>query len=543
MKAAGRRAVLAAVGACAVLAAPAQATVRQGAASDPAGDSTESAATDIVAVEGSSDDAAGAAAVTVQTAAAGWSGTWLLGVAGTRASNGACGTPLVLFAADPASGAVQFSRDDGTQRTGTLRVDGTRVTMSGTGSDLAVAFDCATAYTVPANGQLSQAYDRSDTPATLSAPAPAPTATPAPPPPPAPAPVAPPPVPKAAKLTVSLAGVPSTIKRNRTIRLRLRVANDGSKRSSALRVTFNRPRGLSGLGGKARKLGALKPAQKRTLTVKVKLTKRARTSSTLKATVRAGKLKASSAVVLRIGKARKVKPKPGAPVAKQGPLAGTYWWRTVNHVDWAWDNRALYFVDDRTVYSGFPAGGLPATCTTPPAKPDAEIDERDGCLPYTYDEKSGALTIGDKAGTFKPGGGLDVDGNGYGALVPPAPGTRFAGNELEHISFRGMCGLIFGCTVSQQHLSLLSDGQFVLSSSTTSSMGDPGIGGGYTYVGNFPPDEHGTYEVQPGGKIQLTYANGTVRVETFAVDTNSAGAADPVGEGVLLGADNFYPGS
>jgi hypothetical protein len=48
---------------------------------------------------------------------------------------------------------------------------------------------------------------------------------------------------------------------------------------------------------------------------------------------------------------------------KKGPLVGSYWWRTVNHVDCAWDNRAFSFVDDRAVDSG-----LPASCTTPPAK-------------------------------------------------------------------------------------------------------------------------------------------------------------------------------
>jgi VCBS repeat-containing protein len=37
-------------------------------------------------------------------------------------------------------------------------------------------------------------------------------------------------------------------------------------------------------------------------------------------------------------------------------------------------------------------------------------------------------------------------------------------------------------------------------------------------------------------------ADGHVRLETFAVDTKD-GAPDPLGEGVFIGEDNFYPDS
>ena len=214
-------------------------------------------------------------------------------------------------------------------------------------------------------------------------------------------------------------------------------------------MSFGKARGLSGVS-KAKKLPALKPAQKRTLKLKVKLTKSARVATTLKVTVKAGKLKESSALVLRIGKAKKAVPQP-AP--KKSPIVGTFWWRNVNHVDYAWDNRALYFADGGTVYSGFPKGGLPATCTTPVAEPDEEIDTREGCLPYTFDEKSGAVTIGDKAGTFKDGK-LTIDGNDYTPLVIPQAGKRYTINEQKHTSFSGYCGFITGCTTSQEYLTL-----------------------------------------------------------------------------------------
>jgi hypothetical protein len=297
-------------------------------------------------------------------------------------------------------------------------------------------------------------------------------------------------------------------------------------------VSFTRPRGLSGLSSRPKRLPALKPAQKRTLKLRVRLTKAARKTTTLKVTVRAGKLKETSAVVLRIGKAKK------QPKAKKSPIVGTFWWRTVSHVDYSWDNRALYFVDGGSVYSGFPKGGLPSACNTPAAEPDEEIDTREGCLPYTFDEKSGAVTIGDKAGTFKDGK-LMIDGNAYTPLFIPPAGKRYTINEQKHASFQGLCGFITGCSTSQKWLTLAPDGQFVLTSQTLTTIGDPGSGP-YTAAGSYPPDQHGTYEVQANGKIALTFADGTVRVETFAEDTKD-GQPSPTGEGVFLGEDNFYP--
>ena len=180
----------------------------------------------------------------------------------------------------------------------------------------------------------------------------------------------------------------------------------------------------------------------------------------MKVTVKAGKLKQSSSVLLKIGKAKQLAPKPTTPQAKKSPIVGTYWWRTVTQIDYAWDNRALYFVDGGAVYSGFPAGGLPATCTTPPQNPEDEFDTREGCLPYTFDEQSGAVTIGDKAGTFADGK-LTIDGEEYIPLQIPHAGARFAFNEHRHFSFSGMCGMIFGCTTTQQYLSMAADGQFI----------------------------------------------------------------------------------
>ncbi|HEY6887648.1 MAG TPA: hypothetical protein VI300_07715 [Solirubrobacter sp.] len=542
--------VLAGIVAFAAMTAPAQATIRQGTASDPAGDATGGAGYDITSVLARSDDAAGSVAVAIQTAAALPSGAWYIGAVGTR--NGAlCDAPIVIFIAQRSTGTVLWSRDGGAGHQGQLAVDGTTAVITATGDpSLNVPLNCALGYTAT-QADLDTARDRNDTlldlaekvpeatptPAPTTSPAPTP-APPAPTPPPAPTKATAPPVAvaKSAKLTVSLDGAPAAIKRNKTMTLKLKIANDGAKRSGEVTVSFAKARGLSGVGRPVR-LAALKPAQKRTLKLKVRLTRSARVSTTLKVNVRAGKLKTSSSLLLRIGKAKTVAPEP-RPEVKKSPIVGTFWWRNVSHVDYAWDNRALYFVDGGAVYSGFPKGGLPVTCTTPVAEPDDEVDTREGCLPYTFDEKTGAVTIGDKTGTFKDGR-LTIDGNGYTPLVIPPAGTRLAIDEQKHASFQGYCGFITGCTTSQEYLTLTPDGQFVLSRSTLSTIGDPGIGP-YTAAGSYPADQHGTYDIQAGGKIVLSFADGTVRAETFAYDTKD-GAASPTGEGVFIGEDNYYP--
>src|SRR5829696_8777289 len=109
MKAVAGRGALGALLVFAALAAPAQATIRQGAASDPAGDSTGGAGTDITAVAGKTDDA-GSAAVAIQTRSASWAGTWMAGVAGTL-NGSTCGAPFVLFLGSPSTNEVFFGRD------------------------------------------------------------------------------------------------------------------------------------------------------------------------------------------------------------------------------------------------------------------------------------------------------------------------------------------------------------------------------------------------------------------------------------------------
>jgi hypothetical protein len=286
------------------LAAPAEAAVRQGSATDPAGDSPYGAGFDITAVSVRADDS-GAATVTVQTRAAPSADVVMFAGLGTQTQLAGfpnCLSPGAVFRALPAAGQVSL---DGTGWGHTapaqMEVDGNTVTLSAQDPGLAVPYDCATVSTKrvdPLNPDtgladtLGAMIDLADGDAQQ----PAPTVSPQPPTTTPPAVVL-----KPARLSVKLAGVPSSIRRNRTIRLELKIANTGSERSGPVTVAFARARGLSGVG-RARKLSALGPAQRRTLHVNVKLTKRARAATKLEVTARAGRLKATSSRWLRIGR-------------------------------------------------------------------------------------------------------------------------------------------------------------------------------------------------------------------------------------------------
>jgi hypothetical protein len=518
-----------------VLAAPAQATVRKGSVSDPAGDARGGAAgTDVVVGAAQTDDEAGTVMVAVGTAAA--PTTYSMALVGTMA-NGTCGAPYVLFVG--AGTDAVWVRDDGTTaQRASIDHCGNTVGMAATDATLKIPFDCTIVATSP-DAKVDNTDDESATFA-LAPDAPTPTPTPqatvAPAPPTTTSTTPPVAVPRTAKLAAALGAPPSTIKRNRTITLKLQLSNDGAKSTSAGTITIASAKGLSAAKRRL-KLARLKPAQKRTVKLKVKLT---RAKATLKVTAKAGKLKATTSLQLKVGRRSK---KPPAPTTKKSPIVGTYWWRTVTRVDYAWDNRALYFVDDKSVYSGFPKGGLPAACTTVPAEPSEEVDTREGCLPYTYDEKTGALTIAGVVGTFKPGSRLVLDGNDYSALSVPAAGATFTVNEIRHFSFSGFCGLITGCSTTKKYLTLTPAGEFVLSRSTLTTAGDPGSGP-YTAAGSYPPDQHGTYTVTAPGTIHLAFADGSVRDEPFAVLTNDSDLQpNLLGEGVMLGEENFYPAS
>lgn len=542
---------LAAAAACAT---PAGATTYSGSGTDPAGDGP-APARDIAGVEAAYDDAGTVSASL--TFGADPDPLFFYLQVGTL-SGATCGPPFAALGGytDATSGIWGLSgdADDDLQSDARITRAGSKVTITAAGSRLSGgAPNCVTGQISTKDGQTL--YDSVNTPAGLTAQAAPPptTTTPAPAPPPVTA-TTPVPAPTqqtvaaskpkpVAQLAVTVSGVPSEIKRNRTMLLEVKVANTGTAAATGVKLKVGAARGLSATP-KAITVKTLKAGTSTTRRVKVKLTTKAKTTTTL--TLKASgakKVAATGRVALRIGKAKKTTKKAPTTTAptKQNPLIGTYWWYVINHVDWAWDNHAVYFIDDRWAYRGIPKGGLPAACATQTAGVDEKGNATDGCIPYTYDPASGTVTLGTAAGTFKDGK-LQITDEGdlqdYDRLVVPEAGARY-GVELVHRGFRGMCGLILGCTTWENWLTLAADGQFIYSTSTLSTMGDPGIGP-FTAAGSYPPDEHGTYEVLAGGKIRLTFADGTVKEHTFAIQTDKAGTPDPGGEGVFLDEDNFY---
>ena len=511
--------------------APASAAVRTGGGADASGDGTAGPSRDVTAVQASYDDASGAIGFQITFAAPpSGSDSSLVGAAiGTKQTNGSCNTPWAFLLSSLSGTSASWVRNDGT---GSGPSGGSTPTLSGSTLSITAsapvlggqAWNCA--QVLVTDSAVSTAYDRAG-PFDIAAAAAPPPAQPAPAPQPTPQPK---PAPKRAQLAVNVTGIPTTIRRNRWMRLKVAVANPGSAAARKVRLAVGSARGVSARP-RARTFKLIKAGKRSTATVRVKLTGRARRTTRLAMKATAGKLVARQTLALRIGSP----PKPAKGAT--GGLAGHYFWRTVTRADYAWENHGVAFLDGRWAYRGLPKGGLP-TCTKVTAGVDAEGNPTDGCLTYTYDRHSGAVTLGGEQGRFDTSTGkLTLGSDDYTPLAIPKPGTRYD-VSLVNRGFSGFCGLIVGCTTWTDYLTLRGDGQFALSSQSVSSMGGSGVP--FTYGWSAPPDQHGTYEVQSGGRIKLTFANGSVSVRTIGIGIGKDGKPDAAGVGLLLDDVNFY---
>jgi hypothetical protein len=219
--------------------------------------------------------------------------------------------------------------------------------------------------------------------------------------------------------------------------------------------------------------------------------------------------------------------------AKKAPdIVGRYFWNTYQVLTTTYMH-AYYFVDEHWVYRGVPKEGLPA-CGSQTAN-----GEEDGCLPYTWNETTGALNIAGATGEYKIGShGAKVGEESFSEAVPPEAGTKFdaAGSYINEF---GICPS--SCSFVTVDLQMSSSGEFARASGVSGFFGE---GGSY---GALPPEDHGTYSIGPRGRITFTYADGHVVTETIAVMLNEANAPDPnfgllLGESVYFGPDS-QPGS
>jgi hypothetical protein len=197
---------------------------------------------------------------------------------------------------------------------------------------------------------------------------------------------------------------------------------------------------------------------------------------------------------------------------------------------------AYAFVDDRWAYRGIPKGGLPS-CTTTTAGVDEDGDPTDGCLPYTYDATSRTLKLGGQAATLSADGAeLTVGEDSFWLTPIVKAGTRFQ-VSLKSIYVSGYWPYQ---AVTTYWLEMAKDGAFMLSRQTLGSFGIPGTIGSGNWA-SIPPDQRGTYEVLPGGKLRLTYSDGEVVDRTIGYYRDpKTGSMDPATDGLWLDDDPFW---
>ena len=539
---------------CGAAAAPAGAAQFRGAADFPANGALPGGQ-DLVHAEASYDDAGGALRLVARFREAPAQGDVLAGAFGVRGGDGQCGFPAVVFAGVTGAAADPlWRRYDGgganvASGTGARQQEGATVTYTFTDPSFAAqGYDCVSSLRITDHGAdaVVKSVDGFPLAPLLEPPATPPPTTTTTPQPPAPAPdrsVAARPV---ARLAAGVVGAPTrTVAKGRWTTLKLRLLNSGTAAARRTTVTVSGSRGVSvRVVGAARRrpgtraLKTLRAGRASTVAVRVRA---ARAGLVRFRVTAAGGLSASGRVALRL-KRRTTAPRPNgrrAPrPALRGPLADRYFWGTTVDPMYAWRNHAIWFVDDRWAYYGFPPAGRPR-CGAPTTVTDEKGNPTDdGCRPYTYDPRTGALTVGALHGSFS-GGGVRLGELEFGAeLSIPRAGARLD-VDLGHSGFSGMCGLITGCTTWHYLLVLRVDGRFMRSNSATSTMGD-GTSTPFVWGSNMPPDKTGTYEILAGGAIRFRYLDGRVEAETIGIE-RTRGRDDPSGKGLLLGDTNYYP--
>ncbi|HVV91844.1 MAG TPA: hypothetical protein VHD15_00350, partial [Hyphomicrobiales bacterium] len=519
-----------------VLAASAAAEVRSGSATDGTEPERIPGSIDITAVS-ASYDTGGSVNLTVTTVApAPETEEFVLTARLGVLSGGECVEPLAALLGTyerPAVAVWAFNEGEGTA---SESFSGDTTTLAASSSALAnQPFNCVepAIYEIVegagGKAELGEVVEGLTAPIQLVGPPPAPAPTPAPTPPPAPAPT---PAPKA-NLTFPSKTV--TVHRNAWKKVTVKVTNTGDAAAGKVALKVGKAKGVAikPKSGKL-KLKSIAAGKSKVASFKVRLTKKAKARSKLALAVSGAKgVKASGILTLEAWK----KPKKGKkekrpPVPATPPLAEKIFYAYKTETSHSATLIGYAFIDGEWAYHGIPDEGLP-TCT--------EITgnaEKEGCVKYSYDPKSGSVQVGSLTGKISPEGGLEIDGETYFATSTPAAGTRLQ-VEQEFIGFSGLCGLIFGCTTWHEYLTLTSGGEFILSKESLTTAGGSGPGETFVAAGSYPPDQHGTYAIEKGARIKLSFADGSTQSKTFAIFLNKEGKPDPTYAGVLLGTTYF----
>lgn len=532
---------LLALGLSLFLAAAAAAEVRSGSGTDSV-DGGLTGGLDITAVSASYDTMGGTLSAQVTTREA----PQLNGENGVVVAFGTlqgseCEGPFALMLglnSQPPSAAWNYA---GTKGTAQMGISGSVTTLSVASPALAgQTFNCAEAFSFVTEGEEVVARDSAAPIALLPPPPPAPPSNPSPSPPPAPAPPAPapPPAPKANLVAPSKTVV---LHRGSWTKVKFKITNTGNATAVKVAVKIGKARGVAmkPKSGKV-KLQSIAAGKSKVASFRAMLMPKAKASSKLTLTISGGKrLKATGVVTLEAwkkppSKKKGKKGKEPAPPATP-PLAEKIFYTYKTEVSESAKLIGYAFIDGEWAYHGIPAEGLP-TCTSETGEGSKEGAE--GCVKYSYDPTTGVVKVGSATGKLNPGGDLEVDGETYSATSIPPAGTRLQ-LEQEYIGYQGLCGLLTGCSTWHLRLTLTTSGEFILSKESLTTAGGTGPGETFVAAGSYPPDQHGTYSVEKGARIKLSFADATTDTRTFAYFLNKEGKPDPTYEGVLLGTEYF----
>jgi hypothetical protein len=205
------------------------------------------------------------------------------------------------------------------------------------------------------------------------------------------------------------------------------------------------------------------------------------------------------------------------PKAAAQALTGRYYWGSTYSVNGTTAHTVLFTGPD-FVFVGDAEGAIP-TCAA----------ASETCLPYTYDAKGKALTIGGRPATMT-GSQLRWDDEDYNLLGVPKPGARWD-RVLTYANSSGLCPL--SCTYFREDLTFLPDGTFVRGSVTSGTS----PGGDFAAV---PADRKGTYEIRADRTLRLAFADGKERVETVGIFPEKDGSYLENPNGVVLNGDGYF---
>lgn len=317
----------------------------------------------------------------------------------------------------------------------------------------------------------------------------------------------------APKLALSAASPAKAVAPGATVRVNVVVRN---RSRSAIRRVLLRATPARGVrvalpharpGRAVLTLGKLPAHSSRTIAVRLTPSTGTATAATTLTLSAPGLPSVTRQIRLKIRTRGVPEPAPSPAPVPANPLVGRYFFTYTGL-----EADGVAFVGDRFAYRGFPQGGFPA-CTAPTA---ANADA-DGCVPYTYDAATGAIVLGGRPGSYVAGK-LTLTTRtdaalSYDELQIPAPGStvQFQG---ESVSSVGICPT--DCTYFASGVTLYANGQFALSTAVSSTTPD----GGVTAL---PPNRHGTYAIQPGARLHLTFGDGHASDRTIAFVPNSDG--------------------